>query len=409
VENVLLTRAEVTYESLRVLVNSLPVANSIRRDFDDHFGVDGAKIGDTLNIRKPSRYIVTEGQGLSEQDTTESSIPLVLDKQFHVDVGFTSKERALSLDNYSQRVIRPAMAALANKIEFSLLQYLYKKVANLIGTKNLTPNTLLTYTQALARLSDEAAPDDDLRSVVMSPLGQATMIDALKLLLNPGGDISKQFKTGRLGHFLNADFLMSQNCPAHTFGTAAGSPVVLAAGQTGSTLNITGATDGTVFEEGDVFSIGTAAADKVYAVNPQNRQSTGGLRQFVITARTVVGTVTTTVAALPIYPPITPSGQFQTVTASPNANATINLAGDASVTNTMGMAYHKDVAVLGSADLPSYEGLHECYVAKDKDIGVSIRIITAYDIRSDRAPTRMDWLGGYVALYPELATRIFQS
>jgi hypothetical protein len=42
----------------------------------------------------------------------------------------------------------------------------------------------------------------------------------------------------------------------------------------------------------------------------------------------------------------------------------------------------------------------------DKQLGLSIRLVRAYDINTDRFPTRTDLLYGWQTLYPELACRV---
>jgi len=62
VANQLLTRQEITQEPLRVLENSLMVIPGFYRDYDVEFGKKGGKIGDTLYVRKPQRFIGRDGQ-----------------------------------------------------------------------------------------------------------------------------------------------------------------------------------------------------------------------------------------------------------------------------------------------------------------------------------------------------------
>ena len=59
--NTLLTISMITKESLRVLKNNLAFARGVNREYDDKFAIEGAKIGDTLNIRKPARYVGRSG------------------------------------------------------------------------------------------------------------------------------------------------------------------------------------------------------------------------------------------------------------------------------------------------------------------------------------------------------------
>jgi len=71
--------------------------------------VVGGKIGNTVNVRKPGRFIGTTGPALNVEDFNETSVPVTLSTQFHVDTQFTTQDLALSLDMFSDRVLKPAV------------------------------------------------------------------------------------------------------------------------------------------------------------------------------------------------------------------------------------------------------------------------------------------------------------
>jgi hypothetical protein len=382
----------------------------VRRDFDDSFGRAGAKIGTVLNIRKPARYSGRVGQGLSIEDATETQVPLALTTQRGVDIAFTSQDLALTVDDFSDRFIRPALANVANNVDFDGLQQ-YLNVFNTVGTPGTVPNALLTYLQAGQRLDEEAAPRDDLRSMVISPAMQATIIDTLKGLFQSAMDIATQYESGKMGLSIGFKWSMDQNVAINTVGVLGGAPTVNAGGQTGASLitNNWTAAAATRLKKGNVFTIGSGTTG-VFAVNPQNKQSTGALRQFVALADGVsdgAGNMTISIA-----PSITVSGPFQNVTGltgaitGPAAGATINVLGAASTASPQGLAFHKDAFALGSADLPLPGGVDMAARVSDKQLGLSIRLVRAYDINTDRFPTRIDLLYGWTTLYPELACRV---
>lgn len=398
--NTLLTISMITREALRVLENNLTFAKGVNRNYDDKFAVEGAKIGDTLNIRKPARYAGRSGQALSIEDHTETSTPLVLSNQFGVDVQFTSKDLALSLDDFSDRFLKPALATVANKIDRDGLG-LYQDVFNAVGTPGATPNSLLTYLQAGAKMDDEAVPRDGLRSTVIDPWAQATLVDALKGLFQSGEKIANQYETGNMGLAGGFKFNMDQNVVRHVVGPLGGTPLVNGASQTGSNLVTNGWTAAAAsrLKKGDVFTIAG-----VFAVNPQNRQSTGQLRQFVVTAD--VSSDASGNATVPIYPAIVTSGAFQTVTASPASGAALTVLGAANTSTPANLAYHRDAFTLACADLPLPGGVDMAARVSDKQLGLSVRMVRAYDINNDRFPCRLDILYGWKTLYPELACRI---
>jgi hypothetical protein len=394
----------ITREALRVLENNLRFTKYVRRDFDDSFGRAGAKIGTVLNIRKPARYVGRTGQGLSIEDATETLVPLVLNTQRGVDIAFTSQDLALSIDDFSDRFIRPAIANVANNVDADGLKQ-YVNVFNEIGTPGTVPNALLTYLQAGQRLDEEATPRDDMRSLVISPAMQATIVDTLKGLFQESTEIARQYEEGTMGRSIGFKWSMDQNVQTNTIGALGGAPTVNQANQTGSSLvtNNWTASAATRLLAGNVFTIGSGATG-VYAVNPQSKQSTGALRNFVATANGASdGSGNMTIS---IYPPITISGPFQNVVAAPAAGALINVIGAANTATPQGLAFHKDAFALGVADLPLPGGVDMAARVADKQLGMSIRLVRAYDINTDRFPTRIDILYGWTTLYPELACRV---
>src|SRR6478735_9920672 len=130
--NSLLTPTAVTREALRILHQKLNFVGNITRDYDDSFANSGAKIGDSLKIRVPNQYTVRSGAVLAAQDTSESSVTLQVATQKGVDLNFSSAELTLSLDDFSSRILDPAMSVLAANIEADAMS-MYKDVANQVG------------------------------------------------------------------------------------------------------------------------------------------------------------------------------------------------------------------------------------------------------------------------------------
>jgi hypothetical protein len=398
--NTLLTISKITRESLRVLENTLTFAKGVNREYDEQYANSGAKIGDTLNIRKPARYIGRSGTTLSVEDHTETSVPLQLNTQFGVDVNFTSKDLALSLDDFSDRFLKPAMATVANKIDRDGLA-LYKDIFNAVGTPATVPNAIRPFLDAGAKMDYEGTPRDGLRSIVLDPACQASVVDSLKGLFQSGDQIMKQYEQGTMGQAAGFKWSMDQNVNVHQVGPLGGTPVVAGAGQTGSTLATSGWTAAAAarLKKGDVFTIAG-----VNAVNPQTRQSTGQLRQFVVTAD--VSSDASGLASIPIYPAIVTSGAFQTVDAGPANSAALTVLGAASAVSPAHLAYHRDAFALACADLQLPNGVDMASRVSDKKLGLSVRMVRQYDIVNDKFPCRLDILYGWKTIYPELACRI---
>ena len=414
--NNLLTISMISNEALMVLENETTFAQAVNRDYDDSFAVVGAKIGSTVNVRKPGRFIGTTGPNLNVEDFNETYVPVTLDTQFHVDTQMTTQDLTLSMDEFSDRLLKPAIAAIGNKMDRDGLLKAKNSIANIVGVAGTPPTGLLTYLTAAAYLDSEGAPRDGKRSVIVEPFTSATIVDSLKGLFVPAA-IGQQYKKGMMGKdSAGMDWLMDQNVQAQTFGSwAASSASTLTADTTSigiatgwaSTSTITLTQGATItLNQGDTFTIANC-----YAVNPQNRQAygTNKLRSFVVTA-TVTGTGSSTMSVV-VSPAIITAGQFQNVsipTTSSTATVTPFSAGVSSVgvVSPQNILLHKNALTVACADLELPEGVHFAGRASDKKLGMSIRVVRQYTINNDSIPTRLDVLYGWAQLYPELGCRI---
>jgi hypothetical protein len=398
--NQYLTISMITREGLRVLVNNLVFAANINRDYDDYFAKSGAKIGNTINIRRPPRYVGRTGDALSTEPATETSIPLVLSTLFGVDLEFSDADLLLSIDDFKKRFIQPAMSAIANKLDVDGLA-LYKQVPNVVGTPGTTPTLLLTYLLAGVALDNNSAPYDGQRKAILTSLMQATIVDALKGLFQATQQIASQYQKGRMGQAINYAWYMDQNVATHTIGVLGGVPVVNGANQVGSAIITNGwtAVALTRVKQGDQFTFAG-----VFGVNPQSRITTGVLQGFVAAADAAsdgAGNMT-----IPIYPPIVTGGAFQTVTVAPANGAALTFFGAASTQTPQALVYHPDAFTLGMADLELPRGTDMAERISSKELGLAIRFIRDYDIRSNSRPCRSDIIYGYAAPRPELACRV---
>lgn len=400
--NTLLTSSVIMKESLRILKNELTFTRGVNREYDDKFGVTGAKVGATINARKPPRYVGRTGQALQVEASTETYVPITLDTQFGVDISFSSADLTLSIDEFADRFLKPAMATVANKVDYDGLQ-LYKDVNNFAGTAGLLNGGSVTSTQvqqtilaARRKMTENGVPYSP-RNITVDPNSSANIVSGLTNLFNPSGTISKIFTQGALGDgVLGFNFAEDANVAAFTPQAAGSLTAISAAPASGATTLAVTTTAGTV-PRGTVFTVAG-----VYAINPQNRQSTGSLMQFVVTADTVV----TTSGTLPIYPAYIPSGQFATCTGTPAGTAAIVVLSGAvgAVPYAQNLAYHKDAFTLASADLLLPGGVD--MAERDNFDGISMRMVRQYDINSDLFPVRFDVLYGWKTIYPELAVRI---
>jgi hypothetical protein len=408
--NNLLTISKITNEALMVLENELTFTGQVDRNYDDQFAVVGAKIGQTVNVRRPGRFIGTTGPALSVEDFNETSVPVTLSTQFHVDTQFTTQDLALSLDMFSDRVLKPGIAAIANKMDRDGLVTAKNNTANIVGTAGAAPTGLITYLTAAAYLDSEGAPRDGRRSVVVEPFTSATIVDSLKGLFNPTDTISKQYTKGLMGRDSGGmNWYMDQNVVSQTFGSYASATLscnvttatgFLSSGWAySSNITIGSAGAAATLNQGDTFTIAG-----VFAVNPQNRQSYGKLRNFVVQSTTAIGSGGT--ATVTVVPAVITGGQFQNVSVTSTGSQTVTPFNNTGVTSPQNILMHRNAFTLACADLELPEGVHFAGRASDKEIGLSLRVVRQYTINNDSIPTRIDVLYGWAPLYPELACRI---
>lgn len=407
--NSFLTDSIIAKESLMELKNQLSFTRSVNRQYDSRFAQTGAKIGDTFNIRKPSRYEVTDGATLTIQDTEDQSLALTLDTQKHVGMAFSDKDLTLSIDAFRERYIKPAVTALANSVDYTGYAAMYKKVYSSVGIPSATnyPNALEPFTQAKAKIALLGGQMDELTATV-DPLVEASMVEGLKGLFQSSEQIKQQYEKGVMGMAAGSKFKMSQNVVKHTVGALGGTPVTnypSAFVEGASTLVTDGWTNSVtgVLKAGDVIQIAG-----VYSVNPQTRQSTGQLAQFSIQAD--ADSDGSGNATLTLDRAIYSSGQYQNVDAAPANNAAITIFGHASsyaaIVAPQNMVFHKDAFVLACADLALPKGMDMAARASDPESGLSISFVRGFDIVNHRFISRLDILFGWQCVWPEYACRV---
>jgi hypothetical protein len=408
--NQLLTISKITNEALMVLENELTFTGQVERKYDEQFAVVGAKIGNTVNVRRPGRFIGTTGPALNVEDFNETSVPVTLSTQFHVDTQFTTQDLALSLDSFSDRVLKPAIAAIANKVDADGLTMAKNNTANTVGSAGTTPSALLTFLTAQAFLDSEGAPRDGKRSCIIEPFTSASIVDSLKGLFVPSNVIADQYKKGMMGRDSGGmNWYMDQNVVNQTYGSFAGTGAVATTTATGfltsgwaSTSTIALIATGAVsLNVGDTIQIAG-----VFAVNPQNRAAygTNKLRSFVVT-QAASGTSTT--INVVVSPAVITAGQFQNVSIpTTSATAAVTFFNKTGTVSPQNIVMHKNAFTLACADLELPDGVHFAGRASDKELGLSIRVVRQYTINNDSIPTRLDVLYGWAPLYPELACRV---
>jgi len=385
----------ITREALRILHQKLNFVGNINRQYDDSFAQEGAKIGSNLRIRLPVQYTTNTGATLQVQNTVEAETTLSISTQRHVGMRFTAQELTLSLDDFSKRIIDPAMAVLASAIEadaLSMHRDIYQSVNN-IGSPIGFRQVLL----GRKRLDDSLAPDDDTRIALLNTQDNVDLVDALKGLFQSSNDIKEQYRKGLMGTTAGFSFYQNTLMPVQTTGTSASATgyTVSGAGQTGSSIAV--AAGANTFAVGDIVTF--AGCNEVH---PETKADTGRLQQFVITATYGGGA-----GNLSISPAIVTSGGRQNVSSSPTNGGAVVKVGGASAIYRPSLVFHPDAFTFATADLVMPRGVD--MAARSVQDGISMRLVRQYDINEDRMPCRIDVLYGFRTIRPELACRVLSN
>lgn len=399
--NAFVTPTWVVREVARIAVNNLKFADSITRKTSEDYRAGGVKVGDTIQLRLPQRFRTTKGQGFVAQAINDQTVAVTITDQANIGTSYSTFDSTLTVQDARQRYAKPAAEQLANTIDYDGLSRVYLDVYWSVGTPGTTPTSNETYLDAGTKLTNAAVPVDG-RIAILNPRGMAKLSNANQALFNPTRFQSENFRSGQFaGEALGISmWYQDQNVARSTIGTYGGTPLVNGASQTGASLITDGWSSGaTTLNRGDIFTIAG-----VYAVNPQNYQSTGELQQFVVTAQIsdTAGAITASIS-----PSIITSGPLQTVTASPANDAAITMVGvSATASVAQSLVYHPEAFVMAMADLDRDLPGARVTSVSDSQMGVSIRYVEQYNGMTDQKVNRFDCIYGFKTFRPDWACRV---
>lgn len=384
----ILTDLKITRAALAILHQKLNFIGTINRQYDDSFAKTGAKIGDSLKIRMPNQYSVTTGKTLDVQDTVETNQTLTVATQKGVHTTFSSAELTMSLDDFSDRVLEPAMSTLAAAIEADAMSMA-------LNVNNSVFGSTASYSDVLAgrvKMQRGLSPLND-RTANLNSQDMADVVDGTKALFNDQSQIAKQYKEGFMGRAAGYDFMENTLWPNFTRGAANGSYVCnTSTGITSGSSSITLSGGSGSSAVGDTFTIAG-----VYSVHPETKNSTGVLQEFVVVT---AGTTTQVVSPTPVT-----SGATQNVTiVSAGASKAVTWGGTASADYTTSLLYQKDAFTFVTADLVMPQGVD--MARREVLDGISMRLVRDYDINNDMFPCRIEVLYGFKTLRQNFATRL---
>ncbi|MBO1361910.1 hypothetical protein J2D73_19185 [Acetobacter sacchari] len=415
--NQLINDMIITKRALPLFRDTNGFIKNVDRSYDSYFGKSGAKIGASVNVRLPNDPVVGDGATVSPQLITERSVPLTIAYRKHVSLSFDTQERTLNIDDFSGRYIEPSVNNLTGTVANIAMQ-LALGAANMVRNTDASGNTIApdssTWLQAKAKLTKQHAPTMD-RFAVLDPDTDANTVSGLMGLFNPQAKIGDQTTTGSMQAPLLGvkEWISDQTCLVTTTGTfdgtATATGVVTNLTQSGNTIPSqisqiyapqqsvigTSAIVGTL-NVGDVITIAG-----VNQVNRVTKASYGTPMQFVVQQAAVAGATSIVVSPALVGPNSDGSqAQFQTVDATPTADANITLVGKPGETIRRNMIFNKKAMTLVTVDLMEVnKGVVDCGMANLD--GISMRTLTYYNGTDDSLGTRLDVLFGIGVLRPE--------
>ncbi len=403
--NTLITPTWVLKDAGVNFKNQIKLLGQFDRSYDDAWKnkPGGAKIGYTVQARLAQRFTVSEGQALQVQAITNQTVPITINHQYHTDMGWSSADDSLVMEEVQARYTVPAGLALASKWGLTAGLETYKSIPMTVGTPGTPITDNDTYLQGVARLANLGIPEPYV--AVLDPKAMAKIVNANFAIFNlPGGN--RNFREGQFsGNNLGIEeWYQDSLMPTHTTGTfTTATPIVSSASQTGSTLAMSGL--GTyAMKQGDTFTVAN-----VYSVNRLGYNNTNDLQEFVLTSD-LSGTTTGT---FNIYPPIITSGPLQTVTVSPANSAVVTWKGaTGTVSATMAATVSRQSIIMNQsacafvmADLPSNLAGAMAKRISSQSAGIAMRFVEQYNIQTDQAPSRIDTIGGVAVVLPDFAFR----
>lgn len=358
----------------------------------------------------PVRFRGRIGDAMQPEAIIETPVPIVVDRLWGQDMDISDQDLTMTIDRFGERYIEPAVEIIGNRIDGEGLD-LWSNVYNFVGVPGTTPTSLTTYTGAGVIMANHAVPKGKMRALVVSPEMEAGVLGFAANIFNPQKEIGRQYEEGTMGYAVGFKWSMDQNVARPTIGAFAGTPVMNAtANQSGASIATSGWTASiAILNKGDIISIAG-----VNGVNPISYRDFGQKRTFVVTAD--VSSDGGGLATIPISPDINndTTSPFQTVVNLPAAGAAIYVYNTAAaqlstitgVSSPQSLAFHRDAFTLVIARLEKPGGMEWSEEVSNPRIGLSVRLVRGYSIEKNRKYTRLDVLGGWKTLRPELAVRV---
>lgn len=371
-ENKFLTPDIIARESLMILQSNTVMAGLVYRDYEEEFGP--SKVGDTITIRKPATFEAKEFSGHTEvQDAKEGRVSLTLEKHLDVTTAVTSKQWTLELDDFSARIITPAMVALNEKLDRYLCG-LYPAFHQVAGVAGSGPDSL-AHLAKLDEVMNEAKIPVAGRRVVVGPATKSAMFAIPEVArADARGDEGTALREASMGRIMGMDWFMDQNINRHTAGSAKAVSALAVNGAVAAGASQMAVDGGSGTEElklGDVFSVA------------------GVEGSFVVTEDAIAA-----------------SGAFTSVKfapAAPESGFPDNAAITVMDSHRANLAFVRNAVALATVPLELPRGNNNAaYVSMQ---GMGIRVVYGYDMDTKTDIISFDLLAGAKVIDPRLGVR----
>lgn len=409
--NVILTHDMLAERALFDLKNQTTFSRHVFTGYRDEFhAVGGFKKGNSVRVQLPNRFRAKEAVTMDPVELEERNTTVTVDVQAHVALQITGQQLTLNIEDFSRKVITPAIIALANNIDQNGMAE-YVNVYSMVGTPGVTPATFGFLADAATRLDNESIVRED-RVAVLSPKAHWSMADGELKSVFQQNMVDTLIRKGFIGRFALMDFFMDQNVKTHTVGVRVSDTGAIAttSSEGDETLALKGFTAGDIIAAGDIITIQSVAG-----VNPVSGDVWEGseLRQFVATAALTIGAGGT--GTLAIAPKIYSSAAnedflpIQTVNDLPAANDVVTIvSGDSGSSHPQNLLFHPNAFALTCVPLAAPMSAGQSVKwgqATDEDLGLAITVSTDWDSTNFRENTRVDILYGWDTIEPSYAVR----
>jgi hypothetical protein len=413
VANQFLNTSWITIEVLRNLKNALKIAEYYNHDWEKDYEKTWA-VGTTIQVKFPQQFTIRNGLGYQPQGINRISTTISLDEPFGIDFQWDDYEAAVKAERseaeIKEQYLAPAGVQLANEWDSRAALFAKNNTSQIVGTLGQDPTSIVFLDQARARLLQKAGSYlSKKRAALISSSMQTNSINTpVTSLFQPADAITEAFKEGSMGKLKTFDVFEEQNLYSHTAGTWQATVTIVGSGQSGTSLVIQG-TNGDTINQGDKFAIAN-----VNFVNPRSRRPPGPLTPQTFTATqnfTLTGGADTITMLPAIYGPNPndPSGnsQYQNVDNLPINGAALTLfpgtSNPSGATGTVGLAMTTMAFAIVGMRFYLPKAVEARSQAEDKQTGIPVRWVHAWDAYHSLQIQRFDTVGGFGNLYQDNA------